>query len=52
MISNSFEKEAEINSCKDPGLGVANLKRRLELVYPGRHERIWNISCTTYNQYK
>jgi two-component system LytT family sensor kinase len=37
-ISNHYDKESVINGSKNSGFGIANLKRRLELVYPERHQ--------------
>jgi LytS/YehU family sensor histidine kinase len=39
-ISNFFDKDNEMNSGKHSGLGIANLRRRLELVYPEKHQMI------------
>jgi LytS/YehU family sensor histidine kinase len=37
-ISNYYDKDAVINGNKHSGFGITNLKRRLELVYPERHQ--------------
>ncbi len=39
-ISNSFDKDEEINTGRHSGMGIANLKRRLDLVYPGKHQLV------------
>jgi two-component system, LytTR family, sensor kinase len=38
-ISNSYENNEETETSFS-GFGIANLKRRLELIYPGRHELV------------
>jgi sensor histidine kinase YesM len=37
-ISNYYDKDTVINGSKHSGFGITNLKRRLELVYPERHQ--------------
>jgi two-component system, LytTR family, sensor kinase len=39
-ISNFFDKDNGMNSDKNSGLGIANLRRRLELVYPEKHQMV------------
>lgn len=35
--ANIFDKTRPINKDNAHGIGLANIKRRLELIYPGRH---------------
>jgi sensor histidine kinase YesM len=37
-ISNYYDKDQVVNGNKHSGFGIANLRRRLELVYPERHQ--------------
>jgi two-component system LytT family sensor kinase len=37
-ISNYYDKVTGIKPGSNSGMGIANLKRRLELVYPGKHQ--------------
>ncbi len=45
-ISNYFDKVAGTKPDDHSGMGIANLKRRLQLVYPGRHQ----LTITDDNQ--
>jgi len=45
-IKNNFDPEEET---KDEGIGLSNLKRRLELVYPKRHDLTLESSDDIYN---
>lgn len=36
-VKNSIESNLSINQTRDKGIGLQNLKKRLELVYPNRH---------------
>jgi two-component system LytT family sensor kinase len=38
IISNYYDNSAMISRDKDSGYGLSNLKRRLDLIYPGKHE--------------
>ncbi len=43
-IENNFEEEEK----SENGIGLNNLKRRLELVYPNNHELIFSVQKDTY----
>ncbi|MET1259405.1 histidine kinase [Flagellimonas sp. DF-77] len=43
-ISNNFDPEEQ----GPPGIGLPNLKRRLELIYPKRHQLEFEKGATTY----
>jgi two-component system sensor histidine kinase AlgZ len=36
-ISNCYDKTRENHNGKNSGFGLSNLKKRLELAYPGKH---------------
>ncbi|OQX72482.1 MAG: hypothetical protein DRI88_01765 [Bacteroidetes bacterium] len=46
-VINRVDVSAEMNKDNTPGIGLANTKRRLELLYPGRHK----LSIKTENGY-
>ena len=46
VVENSREPVPAIN--KNGGIGLQNVKRRLELLYPGKYELMVNESETTY----
>ncbi len=41
-IGNTKELQQSISTANSSGIGIANLKRRLELLYPGKHELTTN----------
>ena len=45
VIENNFELQQTPNN---DGIGLKNLKRRLELVYPNKHELSFNVDNNTY----
>lgn len=47
-ISNNFDKNA---LTKDPGIGIKNLKRRLDLVYPKKYTLSFDASTSIYTAY-
>lgn len=44
-IENNFDNSESI---KDPGIGLKNLKRRLALVYPNKHNLFFSVSENVY----
>jgi two-component system LytT family sensor kinase len=50
QVSNTYDKTNTVNHIVNSGgLGVVNLKRRLELLYPGRHELAVNKEDSIFN---
>jgi len=42
LVENTFDENAETSSKSHEGIGLENVKRRLELIYNGRHKLIIN----------
>jgi two-component system LytT family sensor kinase len=38
VISNTFEEEDQKTTKKESGIGIENVRKRLKLLYPGKHE--------------
>lgn len=47
--SNSYWKETSTSKSKENGIGLANLKRRLELLYQGKYKLIINEENDSFN---
>jgi two-component system, LytTR family, sensor kinase len=48
-ISNYYEKNSNIPCTGQSGFGIINLKKRLELTYPGKHQLIIEQEDTIYH---
>jgi LytS/YehU family sensor histidine kinase len=48
LISNTTESQQAHSGDNNKGIGVANLKRRLTLLYPKKHELTTNIEDNFY----
>ncbi len=48
VIINSFNPQAPLPSSADSGIGIENLRRRLQLIYPGRAEMKTEAIGSTY----
>ena len=47
MIENNFDSSENLK--KKPGIGLKNLKRRLELTYPNKHNLLFSNTENTFN---
>ena len=47
MIENNFDSSENLNN--KPGIGLKNLKRRLELTYPNKHNLLFKSNENTYS---
>ena len=48
-VSNPVSKQKGQNKDASPGIGLANVKRRLELIYPGKHELLIKTENDYFN---
>ena len=48
-IVNSVKRETDISENDEGGIGLKNIKRRLELLYPDRHQLIISETVTHYS---
>jgi sensor histidine kinase YesM len=48
-VVNSVRKETDISECDEGGIGLKNIKRRLELLYPGHHQLIISETASSYS---
>jgi len=48
-ISNIFENNSNIPETVHSGYGIINLRKRLDLIYPGKHQLIFNQTDSQYN---
>lgn len=48
-VVNSIKKDAGISENDEGGIGLKNIKRRLELLYPDRHQLIISETATSYS---
>ncbi|RZK02756.1 MAG: GHKL domain-containing protein, partial [Flavobacterium sp.] len=45
-VENNYD--SAVNKKDKPGIGLENLKRRLELIYPNKHELLFSITDDVY----
>ncbi len=47
MIENNFDSSENLKD--EPGIGLKNLKRRLELIYPNKHNLLFSVTENVYS---
>lgn len=48
-ISNVFESNSKLQETVHSGYGIINLRKRLDLIYPGRHQLFFTQTDSQYN---
>jgi len=49
QVKNKFDKETDTSKDENSGIGLSNVRSRLALLYPGRHELVIHTSNNLFN---
>ena len=49
QVKNKFDREADASKDESSGIGLSNVRSRLALLYPGRHELVIHTDNNLFN---